>query len=656
MKPVMKLACLILFRVGVYSRFTSTVTPVQQVLNMLGQLKTKGKQQMEEEQKIYATYAEWVDDTSRQLGFDIQTAKTSIEQLEAAIAKAENDVARLGKAINALDAEIDGLKADLARATKQRTTEHNEFLETEADLSESVDALMRAIDEVQAQDYSRPEATALLQRMAVETRGMRRVLALLGENKAEPGAPAVAAYEFQSGTILAVLKKLSKKFQDELFEVQRSESERDNAYQVEKIHLDNAIAKNTADRDDRAATKAKRNQDAVKARAELAETRKSLAEDEKFLAEVQATFEVKTQNYKENQEVRTNELTALSKAIQIISSPAVSESYASHINLAQTSFLQLRRSKTQMERARDAAAAYLSSRATALSSDVLSAAAKQLGEGNPFKKVIDMIESLLARLKEEASAEANHKAWCDEQLKNNKLKRERKTAKVEKLSAEIDALTSDIVNKADRITTLAEEQAELTKQMNEATKIRTAEKAENLATIADAKAGNAAVNKALVILKEFYASQAALLQTSKQVPEMAAYKGMQNAKGGVIGMLEVIASDFARLDSETSSAEAAAAKEYKSFMAESEAARQAKHEEEIKLRLEKDQAEFEKGQTIKERKIEQEILDRANEYFEYLKPNCVQVQVDWETRVARRQEEIAALKEAYKILDSKSSE
>merc|ERR1719324_1565081 len=107
----------------------------------------------------------------------------------------------------------------------------------------------------------------------------------------------------------------------------------------------------------------------------------------------------------------------------------------------------------------------------------------------------------------------------------------------------------------ERIKTLIDEQAALTKAMAEATEFRTKEKAENEDTIADAKAGQEAVKAALVILKEFYASQAALLQAG-QVPELKAYKGM----------LEVILSDFARLEAETTADEKQAAAEYDRFM------------------------------------------------------------------------------------------
>merc|ERR550537_1352284 len=170
----------------------------------------------------------------------------------------------------------------------------------------------------------------------------------------------------------------------------------------------------------------------------------------------------------------------------------------------------------------------------------------------------------------------------------------------------------------------------------------------------DAAAGEEATKAALVILKEFYSSQASLLQ-QQQVPEMAAYKGMQSAKGGVVGMLEVISSDFARLFADTKAAEDAAAKEYAEFMEDSRNSVKAKHDLEFKTKLNKDQAEFEKGETVKDLKATQEELDKALKYQEYLKPVCLEVHVSYEERVKRRQEEINALKEAYDILDKKGA-
>ena len=125
--------------------------------------------------------------------------------------------------------------------------------------------------------------------------------------------------------------------------------------------------------------------------------------------------------------------------------------------------------------------------------------------------------------------------------------------------------------------------AKLEKDMNqndeartEASNIRTKEKAKNEATIKDAKAAQEAVKSALAVLKEFYAKAAeatALMQQPSAMddaPETfdSSFKGQQAEGGGVVGMLEVIASDFARLEAETSEAEATSQSEYERLMAE----------------------------------------------------------------------------------------
>merc|ERR1719162_2964329 len=129
--------------------------------------------------------------------------------------------------------------------------------------------------------------------------------------------------------------------------------------------------------------------------------------------------------------------------------------------------------------------------------------------------------------------------------------------------------------------------------MSKATTQRDQEKATNADTSKDAAAGEQATKAALVVLKEFYASQGSFVQ-QKQAPEMAAYSGMSSAKGGVVGMLEVITSDFARLFAETKASEQAAATEFDTFMKDATGSKDSKHKLEVKTSLKKDQTEFEK--------------------------------------------------------------
>merc|ERR1712242_681939 len=112
--------------------------------------------------------------------------------------------------------------------------------------------------------------------------------------------------------------------------------------------------------------------------------------------------------------------------------------------------------------------------------------------------------------------------------------------------------------------------AELDAAMAKATALRQKEKEENIQTIKDAGEAQTAVAQALTVLKEFYAKAGeatALVQQQPESPEIfdKPYKGMGAENGGVVGMLEVIESDFARLESETKAAEATAQKEYDTF-------------------------------------------------------------------------------------------
>merc|ERR1719183_2918066 len=106
------------------------------------------------------------------------------------------------------------------------------------------------------------------------------------------------------------------------------------------------------------------------------------------------------------------------------------------------------------------------------------------------------------------------------------------------------------------------------------TSLRSAEKAENLDTITKATEGLDAVTEAIGILTNFYKGAAkgkVLLQVSP-VDEarggdgsQGAYKGNQGASNNIIGMMEVIKSDFERTIKTTKEAEYNASREFAEF-------------------------------------------------------------------------------------------
>merc|ERR1719428_2718528 len=259
---------------------------------------------------------------------------------------------------------------------------------------------------------------------------------------------------------------------------------------------------------------------------------------------------------------------------------------------------------------------------------------------DPFAKVKKMIKDLIVKLMEEAAAEAEHKAWCDTELATNENTRKEKTDTVETLNAEIDDLMSSIAKLTEEITDLTNGVADLDAAMSKATDLRTAEKAKNEQTTSDAQEAQAAVAQALTVLKDFYAKAAAA----------DAGVGMADENTGVVGMLEVIESDFARLEAETTANEAMAQDEYDKFMADSKIDK-VKKSTDIEHKTAKKQDDSE-TLVIKKEDLEgtQKELGAAMHYFDKLKPQCMAAPESYEDKVARRKEEIASLKDALSIL------
>merc|ERR1719329_376893 len=254
---------------------------------------------------------------------------------------------------------------------------------------------------------------------------------------------------------------------------------------------------------------------------------------------------------------------------------------------------------------------------------------------------------------EEAAEEAEHKAWCDTELSSNEQTRKEKTAAVESLHAQKDELEASIAKLTEDIADLTQAVADLDAAMAKATNLRNEEKSKNANTIADAKAA-----QALTVLKDFYekaAESTAFAQQKQPAPEIfdSEYKGMQSSNGGVVGMLEVIESDFARLEADTKAAEESSQKEYDEFMTDSATDKSKKTTDIDHKSAKKQDEQASLTSTLEDLQGTQEELDAALAYFDKLKPSCVDAGVSYEERVARRKEEIESLQQALQVLNGK---
>merc|ERR1719386_466070 len=136
----------------------------------------------------------------------------------------------------------------------------------------------------------------------------------------------------------------------------------------------------------------------------------------------------------------------------------------------------------------------------------------------------------------------------------------------------------------------------------------------------------------------------------KQAASLDPYKGQQAGSGGIMGVLEVILSDFARLETETQEAENSAEAAYEQFMNESNEDVAVKETEIEHKSNKKDTCSDDIRELNKNLKLTQSELDKALDYYDKLKAECVDTKLSYEERVQMREEEIVSLQEALKVL------
>jgi hypothetical protein len=674
------------------------VTPVQKVIQMLNDMMAKGKAEKEDEQVRFATFTQFCKSTTTEKNQAIETTSAEIDDLTADIASYGEEIMTKEKEIAQHDDDIGAWTKEKEEATYAREKEHADFVVEHQDYTASIDSVERAIETVESgnKDVSllqQKSALSSVASMAKVPAAAKKVIMSFVQSGSdhdrleadllEISAPQGKVFESHSSGILDMVKGMGDKMEEKREEIEKEEMNKKHSYDMIAQDLVDQIESNEQARSKKASIKAQAAESKAQAEGDLAAAKNLLAEDQKFLSDLTQECEQKSADFDKRQEVRQGEIEAIQKAIEIMSSSDIASGTQHLPGLVQTSpsFAQLRSSSSAF--AQKSVADFLSSRATALNSRLLSLLATR-AQDDPFKKVTKMIKDMIQKLMQEATEEAEHKGFCDTELTTNKQTRDAKTEESDELTAESEKLTADIQKLASEIATLGEEIAALDSMMAKATSIREAEKEKNKATIEDAKGAQAATQQALTVLKEFYDKAAvqgaaaiqeqvnpqgpinyderalqildktSLLQrsSSTQKPEMeeGGYTGMGN--GGVMGMLEVIESDFARLLAETTADEAESAAEYEKLSNDTAEDKAVKETDSKSKTGEKTRKESALSAAQKDLASTKEELKAAMDYYEKLKPSCVDAGISYEERVAKRKEEIESLQEALKILSA----
>lgn len=267
---------------------------------------------------------------------------------------------------------------------------------------------------------------------------------------------------------------------------------------------------------------------------------------------------------------------------------------------------------------------------------------------DPFAKVKALISDLIDRLEKENVQDANLKEYCDAETSKTETKKDELQSGNEQLTAKIDKSTTDTARLKAEVAELASEVTSLTKQEAELIAIRQSEHAAFMETKADLESSLEGVRMALKMMKDYYQDEEST-QFLQSGHGLGAYSKASDGTG-IIGMLEVIDSDFAKSLAEEVGTEEAAVVVYQKTLAQNKVTKAVK-ESDIKYKT-KEAASLDKSLTelSSDREGLQSEMAAQVKYTENLRAMCDQA-ASYEETKARREDEIKGLKEALMFLD-----
>ncbi|CAE7451222.1 unnamed protein product [Symbiodinium sp. CCMP2592] len=637
---------------------SAQASPVDKVLKALAEMKTNGIAEMDAEKSQHAEFSAFCEKTLDEKASAISEGQDSSEQLAADIEKLQASISKLGKELQMHSQDILTTSKDTDDAKALRAQEAADFSATLKEYEESIDAIGRATQTLKDQDFSRPQAKAALAQSSASISIAETSTPV--EVKKELAAflqadPEKSGYDFQSGGVIKMLKKLKKKFGEEKADLEKMEASKKSSHELMMTSLKNQLATSEEAKAEKTLFKGKAEQDLATAKSDLEETQKTLAADTKYRQDLQTECRDKADAFKKSQALRTEELEAISMATEIISGKSVAGSAEKHMAgllRVSTSLASLRSVKTPSQV--DSALRILEAGARDLKSQDLSLVLQKinaLSDAGPHKSDLSsikgLLEKLLANLEATADSEIEHQAFCKKELAGNNRTRAKQTDALESVSAELDQLQISLAKVTEGIAATSAQITELSAAMSEATELRQKEKAKNKATIKDAKGAQDAVAQAMGILQDFYEkSGTSFLQAARA----AAGTQQQQQQQKIISLLETLLGDFSRLEAETSAAEQASDKEFRQFIEDSRVDQAEKRMDSQHLEEKKEQESKLVAQRQADRTSLETQLDSANKYFEELAKQCLSDESDAAKREALRQQEIQNLKTALKEL------
>lgn len=651
--------------------------PIEDVISMLGGLATKAESEGKDEAVAYTKFEYWCKNSKKTLKAAIAEENDTIDSLSNKIDAKKTEKTALEKQIKKLEEELGKMDLAAAKAKKQRKKANDLYKEASSDLSATKKAVKQCIkaleDAGEATSFVQQKVKGVLALVELSvTQDQRQTLQQFTEPvdvKAAGDQKAhVKKYSFKSGNVIELLKQLALKFDDDLVQVEKEETNSLNAYDLAKDARDNSKKAAEESKKEKSTILGEVESELAEAKGNLKDQQDELESDTKTLASTDKSCSVKQAEWAERSEIRSNEIAAIEAAIKILAKVAGvrTDPPGNPIPPASPIFLQFSADSSDPKMK---AVVYLRQQAQILHAKGLERLAQQVAShlGDPFAEVTNMIEKMIFRLMAEQKDEDDHKNWCDKELEKTDTSIDDKTDKVEELTSKINDAKATVSKLTEDIKDANEMVAKIVGFMNEATDIRKIGKSENALAIKDSEEAQTALANAVAVLTDFYKSSGEIPKEPYefvQKPEPVdlpdkpsswdkSYTGVSDpdkASTGIITILEKTSEDFAKMEADTRAQEASDQETYDTDM-QTHSIEKAKRSKEAEMKANEKKRLVDKINSLtKTKKHVSDELEATAQYLKDLQPACVDGDSTYEDRKGARTKEIDALHKAQDIL------
>jgi chromosome segregation ATPase len=633
--------------------------PVTKVVKLLKDMQATLQKEMETDQEVYDKLACWCETNDKEKTAAVEVAEQRITSFVSEIEELSAKSSRLDTEIKTLNEEIAQNQEALNKATAIREKELEEFNAEEKDMMQSIQALKNAIT-VLGKHHEMPAESLVSIATLIRHHLHSKAQLLKGTISPDQKRTLTAfvqqpagfqSYAPQSGAIFGILKQMKETFETNLSQAQKDELAAQDAFNELKTAKLAELAASKKAVDMKSVELAETDEKCAQAKENLSDTRDALSADQKFLLDLKEKCRMSDAEMEERTKARQAEIAAVGEAIAILTSDESRDTFSSTLG-----FVQVNAVLNKNKRARREAVAMLKAAAKKTGSTQLLALAASAGL-DAFTKVIAAIDEMIVDLKQQLADDVEHKDYCTKELAENEkatmIAQDEKSdleAHIEDLKSTIDTLTKDIKTKEAEV-------AEMQVQIKRASEDREMENKEFQQTVADQRATQAILTKALDRLKEVYgfvqtkakAKQEPGADAPPPPPGFSTYKKNEGA-GGVLSMMEGIITDAKIMETEAIKAEQDSQSAYESFVKNTNDSIASAQKAIINMSEDKAKAEESLTQAEQDYKATMAELEQLASYAADLHKSCDFTLKNFDIRQEAMAQEIEALGQAKAVL------